>query len=314
MHNSESTPLTILVASDNASDATEVSRQLCEEFGKVVTSTDQDHAAQDFDHHQPGVLVLAFNTLEKAERYYLGLYRLCPTVLHLVHRTVVLCHKDEVKQVYEWCKMYHFDDYVLYWPMTHDIALCMAVHHALRELATLHDGEPSAADFAAPARRLSALEHLLVQGVPSGVDFSQALAPHLESVRALGVLAMRCQSTLLVVDDDKFQHKILASILHSKNYRLLFAASGLEALSVLRKVRPDLILMDVNMPGMDGVEVTRCLKATPRLVDIPVIMITSQSDRSVVTDSRRAGAIDFVVKPFDQDTLLTKVAQALNGV
>ncbi|PJC14647.1 MAG: response regulator [Comamonadaceae bacterium CG_4_9_14_0_8_um_filter_57_21] len=310
----ELAPNVILVASDSASDAAQVSRQLQEEFGKVVTSIDADLAASDFERHQPGVLVLAFNTLEKAERYYLGLYRLCPAVQQVLHRTVILCNKDEVKQVYELCKKHHFDDYVLYWPMTYDMArLGMTVHHALRELNTLHSMDPTAAEFAAPARRLEDLQTMMTEGLPQGMDFAKACAPHLASVRALTALAERYKPTLLVVDDDEFQRKILARILGSENYQLLFATSGLEALNQLRKTRPDLILMDVKMPGMDGVEVTRRLKETPRFASIPVVMITGQSDRSVVTDSLKAGAIGFVVKPFDRDKLLAKVAQGLGG-
>lgn len=86
----ESTNATIMVASDCASDATLVCRQLQEEFGKVVIATDAKRAAQDFERYQPGVLVLAFNSLEKAELYYLGLYRLCPAAQQVLHRTVIL--------------------------------------------------------------------------------------------------------------------------------------------------------------------------------------------------------------------------------
>lgn len=80
--------------------------------------------------------MLTFDNLEKAERYYLGLYRLCPMVQQHIHRTVILCNKDEVKRVCQLCMKNYFDDYVLFWPMTYDMSrLAMAVHHALRELA-----------------------------------------------------------------------------------------------------------------------------------------------------------------------------------
>lgn len=80
--------------------------------------------------------MLTFDNLEKAERYYLGLYRLCPMVQQHIHRTVILCNKDEVKRVCQLCMKNYFDDYVLFWAMTYDMSrLAMAVHHALRELA-----------------------------------------------------------------------------------------------------------------------------------------------------------------------------------
>ena len=82
-------------------------------------------------------------------------------------------------------------------------------------------------------------------------------------------------------------------------------------MTVLRKRRPDLILMDVQMPDIDGVELTRRLKASEAYAGIPVIMLTGQSEKEVIVDSLGAGAIDFVVKPFDRDTLLKKVAHHL---
>jgi CheY-like chemotaxis protein len=380
----------ILVACDNASDATQVSRQLLDEFELVLMSIDPDAAARDFERHRPAVLVLAFNSLEKAEAYYLGLYRLCPTVQQVSHRTIILCNKDEVKRVFELCKKNYFDDYVLFWPMTYDMSrLAMAVHHALRELATLSAGTggPSVVEFSAQARRLGELEALLAQSLSAGgqhmavtdralaqasqdigaaldgfshkltdgslpepmsrnntqllqqeIDrlkredvmqslrsaaksteplkswtdgVKQACAPVLESVRALNSMAERVRPTVLVVDDDEFQRKTVAQMLGQDKYQLLFAAGGVDALGVLRKTRPDLILMDLQMPDLNGVDVTRQLKAVPRLAGIPVIIITGHSDRVAVAQSLKAGATGFMVKPLVRENLLAKVEQAL---
>lgn len=142
-------------------------------------------------------------------------------------------------------------------------------------------------------------------------EFRQASAPHLESVRPLNALAKRVRPTVVMVDDDEFQRKIVSKILEEENYRLVFAAGGVEALSVLRKTRPDLILMDIMMPDMDGLEVMRQMKTVPRLADIPIIMITGKSEKNIVTESLKAGATGFVVKPFARDTLLGKVAKVL---
>ncbi|MBA3032274.1 MAG: response regulator [Gammaproteobacteria bacterium] len=390
MPTADTNPAAILVATDNVTDAALIKRQLEEEFTKVVLSTDADAAAKDFERYRPDVLVLAFDNLEKAERYYLGLYRLCPTVQQHIHRTVILCNKEEVKRVYELCKKNYFDDYVLFWPMTYDMSrLAMAIHHALRELATLKDDGPSVAEFAAQARRLVELEGLLEQRLAEGSQhlagagramaqaeqdigaaldgFSRRLidgalpnavtvndadalqqeigrlkreevanlfstaaaaalpaknwadgldaayAPQRESTRALAAMAERVKPTVLVADDDEFQRKIVARILAAANYHVLLAASGFETLSLLRKTRPDLILMDVMMPDLNGIETTRRLKAVPQFVGIPVIMITGNSEKSVVAGCLKAGAVGFLVKPVERDTLLAKVAQALRG-
>ena len=380
----------ILIATDDVANAGVVKRHLEEEFKNVFVSTNPDLSAQDFEGRRPDVLLLAFDTLEKSERYYLGLYRLCAMVQQHPHRTVILCNKDEVKRVYELCKKHYFDDYVLFWPLTYDMSrLAMSVHHALRELASIGNGGPSASEFAAQARRLAELERLLDEKMALGHrhidlasrameqaeqqvgsafdkfsrrlmegalpnaatagnadalnaeisrikqeeirdhfriaaeaaaplkqwadDFGQQRAPHLASLRALNALAAKVQSTVLMVDDDELQRKLVAKILEAENYRLLFAGSGFEALGLLRGTRPDLILMDVMMPDMDGVEATRRLKAAPQTAGIPVIMITGKSEKNVVTESLRAGAKGFLVKPFERDTLIAKVRQALNG-
>jgi len=314
----------ILVATDNRSDAETIRKLLDDEFPTVATSTEADAAARDFERHRPGVLVLGFNTLEKAERYYLGLYRLCPLVQQLDHRTVILCNKDELKRVYELCKKHYFDDYVLFWPMTYDMTrLAMTVHHALRELVEQSHAAPSRAQFAVQAQRIGQLEGLLdarlaapeVNATPPlkawASDLRRECAPHLAAARTLGVLAGQVKPTVLVVDDDDFQRSLIGRILDAAGYRLQFAASGLEALNLMRKSRPDLVLMDVQMPGMDGVEATRRLKGAPHTAAIPILMITGRSELDTVRESLKAGAAGFVVKPFERETLIEKIRQAL---
>lgn len=337
-----STP-TILVASDNTGDAALVKKLLNNEFENVFTSTDPDKSAADFVRHPPDVLVLAFNTLDKSQHYYLRLSRLCTAVHLKPYRTLILCNKDELQQAYALCRDGIFDDYILFWPMVHDaLRLPMSVHLALRELAVLRNGGPTPADFAAQARRLAEPETLLDQqmvqgvqhikeaghaveqsqwGIGAAVDefswwagkFQQAYTPHLESIRSLNAMAERVRPTVLVVDDDEFQHKIVSKMLKDGNYHLLFASGGVEALRILRKTRPDLILMDVMMPYMDGLEVVRQIKTVPRLANIPVIIITGKGEKDVITESLKVGVIDFMVKPFARNTLLGKVAKVLRG-
>lgn len=122
-------------------------------------------------------------------------------------------------------------------------------------------------------------------------------------------MANSVQPVILVVDDDDFQHKMIAKILSSDNYQLAFASSGGEAMNILRNTRPDLILMDVMMPDLDGLEMTNRLKNTPHLATIPVMMISGKSEGNVVLNCLKAGAVDFVVKPFNRETLKAKVAR-----
>lgn len=137
------------------------------------------------------------------------------------------------------------------------------------------------------------------------------LAPQLESARALRRLACSVLPRVLVVEDDEYQRTLLTQLLSDADLELRFAATGAEALGLLRKHRPDLILMDVGLPDIDGIEVTRRLKASAQYAAIPVVMITGYSDRSVVLESMKAGAVDFVVKPLERQALLAKLRKTL---
>jgi CheY-like chemotaxis protein len=139
----------------------------------------------------------------------------------------------------------------------------------------------------------------------------QECEPYLKSARVLNALAESIKPTILVVDDDEIQRIILNKLLTARNYSLLFARDGVEALNVLQNKRPDLILMDIMMPNMNGMEATRQLKSNPEFAEIPVIMITGKSEGEVVMDCLKAGAVDFVVKPYEHATLLAKIDFAL---
>jgi CheY-like chemotaxis protein len=133
--------------------------------------------------------------------------------------------------------------------------------------------------------------------------FSSEVTSGLEPVRALGELAGRVSPIILVVDDDRFQHRLLSQMLAGEQLELCFASSGAETWALLRTVKPDLILLDFHLPDLDGVEIMHRLKATPSTSDIPVILITGTSTREVVDSSHAAGAVDFMVKPFNSARL-----------
>jgi CheY-like chemotaxis protein len=115
---------------------------------------------------------------------------------------------------------------------------------------------------------------------------------------------------VLVVDDDEMVRKLVGVILKEQHYRLVFVDSALEAMKAMRTMRPDVILMDIEMPGMNGMQATRHIKADPRFAGVPVIMITGHSGSATVRDSFLSGAADFIVKPFDREKMITKVAAA----
>ena len=117
--------------------------------------------------------------------------------------------------------------------------------------------------------------------------------------------------TILTVDDAKAVRILVESSLAGFDCELTNATNGFEAFFAIERVRPDLILLDISMPIMGGVETLRRLKATPELKDIPVIMLTSRADHTVVPLLPNMGAVGNVLKPFDQSTLLAAIQKVV---
>ena len=116
---------------------------------------------------------------------------------------------------------------------------------------------------------------------------------------------------VLVVDDDDFQLKIVELVLGVERYDLHFLSDAVQALAWLGSRRADLVMVDVQMPGLDGLAMTRRLKAAPELAHIPVLLMSGQGENVMVLQCLDAGAQDFVVKPFERASLQAKVAQLL---
>lgn len=326
----------ILVATDNQADAELVQDILKVEFDFVSASTAPASAVADFDAARPAVLVLAYKSLESAQRHYLGLFRGSSLIQTLAHRAIVLCSQGNARRAYELCRNGQFDDYVLFWPASHDPnRLLMAVHHARRLTAEATDA-PTASGMAPLAHRIGELDGLLakftkqanqeidaaeralakspqdagkvLQPVRQAVrTLKDTISPHLESVRALKAMAAKVLPLVLVVDDDDYQRKLMERMMGPLNIETSLAASAFEASAAIRARKPDLIFMDVSMPDIDGVEMTRRIKAEPTLSDIPIVMVTGNSDKETVSGSLKAGAVDFLVKPVVAETLKRKI-------
>jgi two-component system cell cycle response regulator len=110
---------------------------------------------------------------------------------------------------------------------------------------------------------------------------------------------MEKTSTILIVDDDPIGRETLNALLTNQEYELAFAADGLEAFNKAVQLMPDVILLDVMMPGIDGFEVCRRLRKDTSLANVPIIMLTSLDDRDSRLRGIEAGADDFISKPFD---------------
>jgi DNA-binding response OmpR family regulator len=119
---------------------------------------------------------------------------------------------------------------------------------------------------------------------------------------------------ILVVDDDRDVAQTIELALRRHDFRVALAYSGVEALKALRRYRPDLVILDVMMPGMGGFEVCRRMRNDPSLADLPVIFLTARGQARDRIEGLKAGADDYVSKPFILEELLLRVQAILRRI
>jgi len=117
--------------------------------------------------------------------------------------------------------------------------------------------------------------------------------------------------TLLLVDDEEDILELLRYNLSREGYKTVCAASGEEALKKAEAVKPDLILLDLMLPGKDGLEITRILKGNPATSRIPIIMLTAKGEEADVVSGLELGADDYITKPFSPRVLLARIKAML---
>jgi CheY-like chemotaxis protein len=114
------------------------------------------------------------------------------------------------------------------------------------------------------------------------------------------------QLSILVVEDDSVTRETVGSVLEEEGYRVVLARNGAEALLAVAEDKPDLVLTDMNMPGLDGLAVLGGVRA--RHPDLPVVMFTADQTANTEREARRLGADDFISKPFNLDDMLSRIA------
>jgi len=115
------------------------------------------------------------------------------------------------------------------------------------------------------------------------------------------------KSTILIADDEPNGRNILELLLISENYNLLFASNGIETIEMTRKHKPDLILLDIMMPGMNGYEVCKKIREDNVLAEIPVILVTALDDKESRIKGMESGADDFITKPINSRELRLRI-------
>ena len=116
-------------------------------------------------------------------------------------------------------------------------------------------------------------------------------------------------STILIIEDNEKNMKLARDVLKAKGYSTLEAVTGEEGVELAKAKLPDLILMDIQLPGLDGYEATRRIKANPALRAIPIIAVTSYALSGDDIKAREAGCDAYVTKPFSPRALLAKIRE-----
>jgi len=112
---------------------------------------------------------------------------------------------------------------------------------------------------------------------------------------------------ILIVDDVQKNIALLGNMLSEELYDIAISDNGRDALNILKEIKPDLILLDIMMPEMDGYEVCRVLKESPETKEIPVIFLTAKTETEDIVKGFKLGAVDYVTKPFNPTELLARV-------
>ena len=121
------------------------------------------------------------------------------------------------------------------------------------------------------------------------------------------------RATILIVDDTPINLRVIVESLEGQGYQIVVATRGEEALKRANYVKPDLILLDVMMPDLNGFEICRRLKAEQNTAQIPIVMLTALSDEEHQRKGRECGAADYITKPFDPDVLLAAIKDNAAG-
>jgi len=132
------------------------------------------------------------------------------------------------------------------------------------------------------------------------IDQDKALLPETPGLSP----PKRDKAYILIVEDSPRNIQVLGSTLAVKGYEIFIARNGLQALEKVEDIKPDLILLDVLMPELDGFETCRRLKASPTTAEIPVIFLTAKTELDDIVKGFQLGAVDYVTKPFKKEELL----------
>ncbi|KAA0258875.1 response regulator [Deferribacter autotrophicus] len=120
-------------------------------------------------------------------------------------------------------------------------------------------------------------------------------------------------ATILIVEDENSLRELIAFNLQSEGFKTVEASDANEALMFLEEIEPDLILLDIMLPGLKGTQLLNILKSTPKTASIPIIIISARDEEDMIVKHLELGAKDYLTKPFSIRVLITKIKQQINA-
>jgi two-component system, cell cycle response regulator DivK len=118
---------------------------------------------------------------------------------------------------------------------------------------------------------------------------------------------------ILLVEDNEVNRRLAEFLLRSHGFQVRDAANAREAFDILKSERPDLIVMDIQLPGMDGLEATKKIKQQPEMADIPVVAVTSYAMKGDRENALAAGCVGYITKPINKVTFIQEIASHLGN-
>lgn len=309
-------------------------------------------AARRYADATPALLLFAHLDLALAERAFLELYRTAPGFAGGDHPSILLCKGQNAGTAYDLVKRGVFDDYVVFRPLYDPHRLAMSIRHltgarrredlaaAARSLLAgtqrsasalqgalarhMEASEAVAADLAAARHRLAAETpalHPLLEAACTPAE--RRLAASSAEARATAAAAVpklaeadawlsQQLPRLAVIEDDPVYLQGLTSMLESAGYEVFAFADPQEALIRLPRLRPDAVLVDVEMPVMTGLELIEAAKRMPALASIPYLVITGHANAETVRAAALCDVAGFIVKPGTRAAVLAKLQAALS--
>lgn len=304
----------VFIAGSDKSIVELVCAQVSDEFEKIITHTSSSliELQQEFGFSYADVLILVFEDLSISAALSDALRQASLESPLKPYRVLALCSKSSVKSAYRLYGDQSIHDYIVYWPLNYDpCRLLLSLHQAVDYLKSNNNAKQLSREVTVLTEQV-AKKQRWAQQVKNMPGYAEFIAMNLPLAEPVVAGARRKLKQVLVIDDDQFQHSVLRKLLLDEHFEIRFTDNGNHGLELMRRYKFNLILLDLMMPGMTGLEVMKSLRYHPEEVTAPIIVISGEHEKEVVVECLGLGAAGYIVKPYTQKVLLDKINKVLS--